>query len=338
MTKSKEKFGVKNINLFESGNIDTFEFQCVDLGDIQKILIGHDGTGIGSGWFLETVKVTISKTKQIVFPCHQWLDLNEGDRKIERELVPETSSKSTYSLTVITGSELLSDNISSISLILQGEKGKLDKQVLTGLNRNHKPFQRGAVDEFLIEGQDIGNFQTCTVSIDGKSWFLDKLLIKNNSTQENYVFPCGQWFGKTKQNNPMERTLSIGNPSQYTSFKVFVKTGSVIGAGTDANVYLVIKGAQATSPKIPLEYSLTSRNKFENGSLDVFTVAASNLGKLCSILIGHDGKGIGSGWFLESIEMEDLITYEHFYFKCNQWIDEGKGDKKLERELFPNPK
>lgn len=37
-------------NLFENGRTDEFGFQCIDLGIIQKIQIGHDNSGFGPGW------------------------------------------------------------------------------------------------------------------------------------------------------------------------------------------------------------------------------------------------------------------------------------------------
>lgn len=53
------------------------------------IRIGHDGKGLGSGWYLDDVTVEIpSRGEHIVFPFHGWLAVDEGDGKIERELYP----------------------------------------------------------------------------------------------------------------------------------------------------------------------------------------------------------------------------------------------------------
>ena len=43
-----------------SEQIDTFELQAVDLGDLHKVTVGHNGKGPGSGWYLK--KVIISST------------------------------------------------------------------------------------------------------------------------------------------------------------------------------------------------------------------------------------------------------------------------------------
>ena len=52
-------------------------------------MLGHDGAGIGSGWYVESVAVDIeSHGRHLVFPCHRWLATDEDDGKIERELFP----------------------------------------------------------------------------------------------------------------------------------------------------------------------------------------------------------------------------------------------------------
>jgi len=55
-------------NLFERGNTDVFNLECVELGELKKIRIGHDGTGIGAGWFCENIKVESSTGKKMELP------------------------------------------------------------------------------------------------------------------------------------------------------------------------------------------------------------------------------------------------------------------------------
>ena len=92
--------------------MDKFFLELGDLGDIDKVMVGHDGDGIGSGWFLEKVIIKAvpadedddsdteeepkaegeeprkEKTqKKYIFPCERWLDVGEDDKMIERELL-----------------------------------------------------------------------------------------------------------------------------------------------------------------------------------------------------------------------------------------------------------
>ena len=42
---------------------------------------------MGSGWFLESIKVGSNSTKELyIFKVEDWLDKNEGDEKVEKEL------------------------------------------------------------------------------------------------------------------------------------------------------------------------------------------------------------------------------------------------------------
>jgi len=61
---------------------------------LAKIRIGHDGSGVGSGWFLDEVKVDIpSKGECYTFACHRWLDKDEDDGLTEIEIEPTSVEK-----------------------------------------------------------------------------------------------------------------------------------------------------------------------------------------------------------------------------------------------------
>jgi hypothetical protein len=50
--------------------------------------------------------------------------------------------------------------------------------------------------------------------------------------------------------------------------------------------------------------------------------------------IGHDNKGIGSGWHLKEVIIEKQDRSK-WLFPCNKWLDKKEGDGLIERELFP---
>lgn len=68
--------------------------------------------------------------------------------------------------------------------------------------------------------------------------------------------------------------------SSATSYKVTVRTGDVRGAGTDANVYVQIFGKKGDTGRLPLRQSENTKNKFERGRADMFTVEAVDIGKV----------------------------------------------------------
>ena len=71
-----------------------------------------------------------------------------------------------------------------------------------------------------------------------------------------------------------------------------MQTSNVSGAGTDANVYVVLFGALGDSGEIHLKKSETNKSPFEKNQMDVFKVQdVLSLGELSKVRVWHDNKG-----------------------------------------------
>jgi hypothetical protein len=74
---------------FERDSTETFNIECLDLGELRKILIEHDNSGFNKSWLLESVEIKNGTTGQTwLFPCQKWLSKDKGDGEIARELYP----------------------------------------------------------------------------------------------------------------------------------------------------------------------------------------------------------------------------------------------------------
>ena len=51
------------------------------------------------------------------------------------------------------------------------------------------------------------------------------------------------------------------------------------------------------------------------------------------ISIGHDNKGLGSGWHLKEVNIKSLSNGRTWLCECNRWFAKDEDDKKVEREL-----
>jgi serine/threonine-protein kinase len=72
---------------FEKGQTDIFYLTLFDLGNLQKITIYHDNTGVAPGWYLDRVIITNTSTGQYgTFSCSCWLAVDEGDGSITRTI------------------------------------------------------------------------------------------------------------------------------------------------------------------------------------------------------------------------------------------------------------
>lgn len=71
-----------------------------------------------------------------------------------------------------------------------------------------------------------------------------------------YYFPCGQWFDKKQGDGLIKRRLAatFKDPRTFKSqYRVTVVTSDVAGAGTDANVFIIIYGAEGDTGKVVLD-------------------------------------------------------------------------------------
>ncbi|NXI51263.1 LOXH1 protein, partial [Chloroceryle aenea] len=78
---------------FLKGQTDIFAVEAVHLGQLCKIVIGHNGLGSGNGWFLDKVVIKDPVTElDYTFLCHRWLDQGQDDGSIARELTVADAS------------------------------------------------------------------------------------------------------------------------------------------------------------------------------------------------------------------------------------------------------
>ena len=175
--------------------------------------------------------------------------------------------------------------------------------------------------EHLIVGHDNSGL--------GPAWYLESAIVEHLTTGQTLTFEVKQWLDRSFGDGLIERTLyhhqqvqgegkangrdSIPTPaaedkaSGVIPWKVVVVTGKALGAGTDADVWLQLKGQFASwGPSV----LAAGREAFEAGRTDEFQLETSELGELEEVVVGHDGTGMGAAWHLESIDLTNLKTGE----------------------------
>ena len=54
---------------------------------------------------------------------------------------------------------------------------------------------------------------------------------------------------------------------------------------------------------------------------DLFNLEAVDLQKLTKVIVGHDGKEAGAGWFLNQVIVKESSESKRRYvFKCNRYV------------------
>ncbi|CAF1287745.1 unnamed protein product [Rotaria sordida] len=360
-------------NKFERGRTDHFTFEFDDLGKIEHIIIGHNAKNFEARWFLDWIEIDIPMRGELYrFVCNRWLDKNEGDGKIELDLIPSDIIKKShvipYEVTVFTGDKSGARTDADVFIQMYGLNGKTEEIIL---KNKSDLFERKSVDKFKIEAPDIGQIQKIRIGHNsekfGSAWYLEKVLIQRHLSEqpekrkrgfksgrsqrlsqisatdpnvEEYWFVCQQWFDKSSGDKATVRELlptdekgNVLSDRQELTYVTHVFTGDKSGAGTDANVFLTIYGASEDTGERELRQSKTNRNKFERNQEDVFEIKAAALGKLKKIKIRHDDSNIGSAWYLDRVEITDPETNQLYHFVCQKWLATDKDDGLISREI-----
>ncbi|NXJ15733.1 LOXH1 protein, partial [Odontophorus gujanensis] len=285
---------------------------------------------------LDTFSLTINKTLPVSLNGDRWIEF-----PVEWPL-KEALSVVTYHLTVFSRNILTDKNVVHMTACIYGTHGDTgDRSLLWSLQN----VQQGDDDEsFLVimDAVELGEVDKVVLIISSKKDC--KLDIKKLHLKESvkdhpiYVFEVNETFsvyqnkpeiwreipvsfviGGDKQRNGRndlnKEGSQAGNQTEYT---IKVYTGDKMGAGTDANVYIILFGNEDKSEVFYLSRSLEHQDPFEKGMVDTFKIKTKKLGSLHSIEIGHDGKGFASGWFLEKVEITDASRNSVHCFNCNR--------------------
>jgi len=276
---------------------------------------------------------------------------------------PHPVKLTNYEIKVYTSHLPKSGTDSRVRIMLFGEYGYSGPWEL--VNPWRDLFERGRVDEFFIEAICLGRIYAVQIGHDGSgmgsSWLLKQVIVRDLNCGTLQSFICEQWLGESHREPSDEEgdedadsieSLSVSAQSDYalgkevlltcsstvdgiSVYRVFVKTGSKLGSGTDAHVNIRLFGKGNQSKWIPLELSLTHRNKFESENLDEFVVEIPYIGEVKRVSICHDGWGLGAGWYLEEIKVVDTMNDDAVYrFPCERWLDSGDGDCQIMRDLI----
>lgn len=186
--------------------------------------IGHDGSGLMSGWFLDKVTVRNETTgQQRYFLCGRWLAKSEDDGRIVRELAASNEDGVAYlplrryQLAVHTADLRGAGTDSQVSVVLYGEKGDSGAKVL---DSSANDFERGSKCGFEIECVDLGVLTKLRVTVKesglGAAWMLDKVVVRNVEEGTDTFFLCGQWFASDEADGKLVRELSASGADGVT--------------------------------------------------------------------------------------------------------------------------
>ncbi|CAF1216392.1 unnamed protein product [Adineta steineri] len=318
-----------------------FSVSSNNVGDIQKIIIGHEGLGTVNDWYLKNVKVQ-TDTQQHEYTANKWLSLTKDDKKLYVELNQETPrasspSPAAYLVTVHTAWVQPAEPIENIQLTIRGSDGSIDKVLLKDYAKSNEQqlFQKGSSDQFEIKHKDIGKIENITIGFDDNdqksAWLLESVDIQYGEALYHFQAQC--WLSSRLGQNFNWIIMRPDPSNDDINYKVIIDTGE---SGINSNVILCIYGNENITKNFALKTIKDgTQAKFIKDSHLEFDLKAIDVGKIKKINIGHDGKGNDQQWFLKFIKIEK--QNEHYTFKINQCLGETQQNfiDLIPEELLP---
>jgi hypothetical protein len=178
--------------------------------------------GVGSDWYLEKFVLLRPKTGSVsdstslsqaataaaapdsqdvvYFAAHSWLNTDFPTMKLQGS---STDVVFCYTVAVSTADAIGAGTDANISVEFIGEQGSsgfrtLEQSTAGELNL----FERGKTNKFVVKlGRSLGLLKMCNVSMKasgiasvGVDWLLDTIVITDETSKEDYVFPAYQWL------------------------------------------------------------------------------------------------------------------------------------------------
>ncbi|UJR15205.1 hypothetical protein I4U23_002164 [Adineta vaga] len=298
---------------FPSGSIRTFCLKGPDIGQLHHLNVNLVGARSDKEWYLNEIEITnlnTSKTWLCEFNC--WLpktDNTEPQYHVKPTNELTSDNLCVYILQIRTGGKAFAGTDSTIQVTVKGSKSQTRQLTLTSSQANL--FEQNQLDTFAIAGWDLGDLLEITVKSDrtqtAADWDLKemamwKILPDNDHKQFQVYFPFNTWLGKKVSTLEAKREkypITDQHIRGPTCYHIIVKTGDTRGAGTDANVFIIIYGESGRTVIHHLDN--IGKNDFERKSSSEFTIMDIDVGDINRIKIWHDNTKPGAGWFLDTV-------------------------------------
>jgi hypothetical protein len=224
-----------------------------------------------------------------------------------------------YTVSFHTGDIQGAGTDSNITVTMHGTKGTIGPYVVNPWITGNA-FERNQTDTlFFQQFPDIGKVTSVTVTSDdtypGSDWYLDWIKVQATSQPLGY-YGYHNWI---KTGN---LSATVSQSAAPTDYKVTVYTGDKVGAGTDANISIIIHGSKGQTRSITLNPYI-SGNAFERNQTDIAQIASQfDVGEIQSVTITSDDKYAGSAWYLGWIQISNSNGSTKM-FPFNNWIQKG---------------
>ena len=180
-------------NLFKPGRWAEFSFRTKQLGELDRVLIGHEDED--KKWFVDKIEVTCKqRCEQTLFLPQRWLAKSEGDGNLNTEINPSEITygkpKTKYNIAISTGEQ---GTQGDVFITIFGSWGKTDE---IALRKSTSQFGANKTDDFELEDIDVGEIDKIRFRynpVESESWNLKSVQISRIDPIKLQRLPSKAW-------------------------------------------------------------------------------------------------------------------------------------------------
>jgi PLAT/LH2 domain len=221
-----------------------------------------------------------------------------------------------YKITFRTGLVSGAGTDAKVSLKLFGSKANSGDITL---DSKISQFEKGDIDTFLLETEDLGKIEKITIwhnnKFLGADWFLENITIDVQNRTKSWYFPVHKWI----KDNTKHRIKSV----PYSIFNFEITTGTLPGSGSNENIYFSLIGSKTYTHFVALKPYLKEK-EFKTGHTEVFSILLEDVGKIEEIKLKTSISAFNSSWFLSKLKVKKETDKNYISFPFHSWIKPGK--------------
>jgi len=342
-TSAELQLHSRSMDAWERGQVDECQPILLDVGSPQQLRVWHNGRGASPAWHLNMISLSAQAQDgaSIFFPCNSWIGRDGvSELTIRGQTTDPRESSTDYEIQICTSDIRGAGTDATVSLRLYGSSRDSSWLRLDNGN-NIDPFERGMTDTFKISCQNLGELKSCKIGHDSRgenpAWHLSHVKVTDLSARRSWLFHADRWLDARRGDGAASVTLSpsqTGPQKSKSKYKVKLHTGDMKGAGTDANVYLILHGSAGKSDKKIL--AARGQDDFERGKVDELSISLKDVGNLDSVCVGIDSSLPGASWNCKLVEVQPEGSSSWTAFPCNRWLDTKNPEYRLYAEGTPN--
>jgi hypothetical protein len=197
-------------------------------------------------------------------------------------------------------------------------------------------FEQGDTDWIYLDDPLGGEITGIHLSLDGTGdnpgWFVEWIVVRDLFTGKVWVASPQDWI---EPNQSAVVDLDPYRPGSLlqVDYEVVVATGDYNGAGTDADVSVILKGASgfATGPH---NLDTPDVDDFERRTVGYYTISGRDPGDLVMLRVQISSGAGDNPWYCQEVTVRNLYTGQMWAFPVQSWL--GGGNRALTVDTFPS--